>query len=195
MNLLLKDNKFGFTKFSDDCECAGGGGGGSQVCTTPYTQTKWEPNGTPKVPTPAPVEEGFACYKVYTGSPFNVKWNPEPKAKTEDPVAGKYKCDPEKGPEPCECGNSKSDNKTKKEPPDPDWGSGTDESKTCTATYSCSYIRSTTPNPPTLFGYVISCGPGSGTDDNLSTPVEVPGKRYNRSWSLVTTFTVSCESE
>jgi hypothetical protein len=218
MNLLLKDNKFGFTKFSDDCECAGGGGGGDQTCTTEYTQTKWTPNGEPQIPMPPPEELGPACWKHYTSyKGSSVSWSPEePQEKIEEPEAGEEKCEP-KEIEPCECGGgSSNDGDPVKEPEDPKWSDpGTDETRTFSATAEFNYqmtsgeddIPSTWTPPWWWPGGTPDnetgednpdqniCGERNKGSDERTVDVPVEGKSQSRSWSVSTTTTVSCGSE
>jgi hypothetical protein len=209
MNQLLNDKKFGFNKFLGNCPCGGGGGGGSQTCTTPYTQTKWTPNGTPKLPMPEPVQEGDACWKHYISYYGGINWSPEePKEKIEEPVAEEEKCEPEKI-EPCKCGTgTPNSTEPEKSEDDPPWSDGTDESRTFSATAKFSFKRTSGEDdvpdgwtPPSWWPFwpngdandpgQIICGPGNGSEEK-TVNVTVAGKNQSRSWSESYTTTVTC---
>lgn len=82
MNLLLKDNKFGFTKFSQ-CPCAGGGGGGGCSTTSITTEgtINWvisytSPTGpTGELPSP-PEPSQPACSLPQPGGIIGFPWRP-----------------------------------------------------------------------------------------------------------------------
>ena len=192
MNLLLRESKFGFTKFSYKCPCIGGGGGGARICTTPHTQTKWTPNSTtpPKANTPSAIQDGSGCKKVYDGPTFGEKWDGEgPKEILGDSQTGNETCSPKEPLPPCACGSEVSNTEPETVPNPPEWDSGTDESKTFTIIFSCSYRTLLNPGEGCV---TIGTAGSYGTDHDLTETVTVPGKRFNKKWDVVVTETKDC---
>jgi hypothetical protein len=189
MNLLLNDKKFGVSKFLSACPCSGGGGGGAKICTTPYIQKKWVPNGTPSVSRPADGQpDSSGCFKRYTDEPFDIEFDPEIGETVEDPVGGTETCSPDGPLPPCVCGNERTNYDSRIEPAQPQWDSGTDESKTFNVTFKNSYFTQTAGGGASGGG---ACG-GSFGIDTITQSISVPGKTYTKKWDFIHETTKDC---
>lgn len=188
MNLLLRESKFGFTKFSSNCPCAGGGGGGTRICTSAVTVTKWEPDSTsvPKATKPADTIE--ACgpdlniVKTYD-TPFGEEWDGPAPSTTQSSSRTPDACVPDGPLPPCDCGSERTDtvHRTSPDPIGP-WSAGTPESKTFKIKFKAPWALKTQGCPGS---------PGTGVDD-LTQDVSVPGKTYDRWWINITETSKTC---
>jgi hypothetical protein len=216
MNQLLRETKFGFTKFSDDCDCTGGGGGCSASHSQVTTDREWStsysaPNPYQNVPksgfvpngsngctcsryyfgpgTANPTIVGAPCTRSFTATGGTLELlggSALTGSDTDIDQSGSLTCDPE-----CECGGASCTTVTTTEGP-----ITTTATENVTVTFRYTYtlttrIRCTAPPAPS--GY--PSGTNSTTTQIITGTVTVPGVKTTTTSITTETIDTDCACE